>query len=90
MEIRYDERILRLRVRDNGIGMDSQLLSEGGRHGHWGLPGMKERAKSIGAHLEIESGPRQGTEVELTIPGSIAYTESERHTQRAGKKGGAF
>jgi signal transduction histidine kinase len=90
VELRYDERTLRLRVRDDGIGLDSQMLAQGGVEGHWGLPGMKERAKSIGGQLEIESGPRQGTEIELTVPGNIAYVESERQTRGAGQQGRVF
>jgi signal transduction histidine kinase len=44
VEIRYDRRQLRVRVRDNGRGIDPKILGEGGRPGHHGLPGMQERA----------------------------------------------
>ena len=44
-----------------------------GRTGHYGLPGMRERAQSIGGQLEVWSEQGAGTEVELTIPASIAY-----------------
>jgi len=47
-----------------------------GRDGHWGLQGMRERAQQIGAQLEIWSQAGAGTEVELSIPGSIAYAVS--------------
>ena len=76
VEVRYDERMLRLRVRDDGVGMDPSLLAQGAREGHWGLPGMRERANSIGGRLEVWSELHQGTEVEVTIPGTIAYRES--------------
>ncbi|MBV8830782.1 MAG: hypothetical protein JO108_16285, partial [Acidobacteriaceae bacterium] len=46
LDIRYDARVLRLRVRDNGIGMDSNIMANGGRDGHWGIPGMQERARA--------------------------------------------
>lgn len=73
VEIRYALRSLRLCVRDDGIGMNPTVLTEGKRAGHWGLPGMSERAKSIGGKLDVWSGFNQGTEVQLTIPASIAY-----------------
>jgi signal transduction histidine kinase len=71
-DITYGERLLRLRVRDDGKGVDPKLL-DAGRDGHWGLPGMRERAQQIGAQLDIWSEVGAGTEVELRIPGSIAY-----------------
>jgi signal transduction histidine kinase len=74
-EITYGERLLRLRIRDDGKGIDPQQLRVG-REGHWGLPGMRERARQIGAQLDIWSEAGAGTEVELRIPGSIAYGTS--------------
>jgi signal transduction histidine kinase len=73
VEIRYDARRFRVRVRDDGIGIDADLLSQGGRAGHWGLRGMRERAKSIGGQLEVWSEHGAGTEVELTVPAPGAY-----------------
>jgi len=60
-------------VRDDGIGVDPEVLSREGRAGHWGLRGMRERAKRIGGHLEVWSEHGAGTEVELTVPASVAY-----------------
>ena len=71
-EIAYGERLLRLRIRDDGNGIDPKHLNTG-RDGHWGLPGMRERAQEIGAQFEMWSEIGAGTEVELRIPGSIAY-----------------
>jgi signal transduction histidine kinase len=71
-EITYGERLLRLRIRDDGRGIDPKLLKTG-RDGHWGLPGMRERAQQIGAQLDIWSEVGAGTEMDLRIPGSIAY-----------------
>jgi len=75
VEIHYDTRRFRLRVRDNGKGMDPKVLSEGGRTGHYGLPGMHERAKLVGGKLSVWSELNSGTETELTIPASLAYTK---------------
>ena len=72
-EVAYSARFLRLRFRDNGIGIDSEVLKNRGRKGHWGMTGMYERARNVHAHLSIWSRPGAGTEVELTIPASIAY-----------------
>ncbi len=74
VEITYGARQFRLRVRDDGRGIDSKILEEGGRPDHWGMRGMRERAQRIGAQLKIWSGPETGTEVELVIPGGTAYT----------------
>jgi signal transduction histidine kinase len=71
-DITYGERLLRLRIRDDGKGIDPKLL-DAGRDGHWGLPGMRERAGQIGARLDIWSQVGAGTEVDLSIPGSVAY-----------------
>ena len=71
-EITYSEGMFRLRIRDDGQGMPTAILEEG-RSGHYGLPGMRERAREIGAKLSIWSAERAGTEIELSIAGSIAY-----------------
>jgi signal transduction histidine kinase len=72
-EIRYDGQALILLVRDDGKGIDPTVVKEGGRPGHWGLPGIRERAKQIQGHLEFWTENRAGTEVQLTIPGTVAY-----------------
>ena len=71
--ILYDEHLLRLRIRDDGEGIDPKVLEEGGRTGHWGLTGIRERAKRMGAQLNFRSEPGAGTEVQLTVPASVAY-----------------
>ena len=76
MEIRYGERQLRLRVRDDGKGIDPKHLDEQGRAGHYGLRGMRERAKLLGGKLAVWSELDSGTEVELRIPASRAYETS--------------
>jgi signal transduction histidine kinase len=81
VEIRYDERELRLRVRDNGKGIDPKILKASGRPGHWGLPGMRERAQRIGSRLEFWSEAGAGTEVELVVPGAVVY-EKQRDSHR--------
>jgi signal transduction histidine kinase len=72
----YGERQFRLRVRDDGKGIDPEVLDAEGRSGHWGLAGMRERAELIGGQLEIWSQQGSGTQVELSIPASLAYGTS--------------
>jgi len=72
VELTYSLRRLRVQVRDDGCGIDPQIL-QAGRDGHWGLPGMRERADQIGARLRVYSRVGVGTEVDLSVPGHIAY-----------------
>ena len=79
-EIRYDYRKLRLRIRDDGKGIDQEIMAEGAKAGHWGLPGARERATRIGARLDFWSESGAGTEVQLTVPTSREYARP--HAQR--------
>jgi signal transduction histidine kinase len=76
-EVSYGARELRVRIRDDGKGIDRHLL-EAGRARHWGLTNMRERARQIGCDLSLWSEVGAGTEVELRIPGSVAYRPSSR------------
>jgi signal transduction histidine kinase len=86
-EIRYDPAQLRLRIRDDGKGIDAKILHEGSRAGHWGLPGIRERTKRIGARLHFWSEAGAGTEAELTVPASIAYANA---SNASGSDSGGF
>ena len=85
-EIRYDSDIFRLIVRDDGKGIDPKILKDGGRPGHWGLPGVRERASGIGGQLEFWSEAGAGAEVRLTIPAGIAYERSRTREVTRGRK----
>jgi signal transduction histidine kinase len=76
VELRYDERQLRLRVRDDGKGIDPQFLTEQGRAGHYGLQGIRECAKLMDGKLIVWSAPDSGGEVELSVPAARAYPTS--------------
>jgi ligand-binding sensor domain-containing protein/signal transduction histidine kinase len=78
-EISYADDGLVVRIRDDGQGIDSAVL-RGGQPGHFGLLGMRERAKKIHARLGIWSKPGAGTEVEIRVPATIAYRESARRS----------
>jgi len=86
VEIHYDTRQFRLRVRDDGKGIDPEILGEHPRPGHFGLHGMRERAKIAGGQLDVWSELDSGTEIELSIPASKAYaTSSARRSSWSGK-----
>jgi signal transduction histidine kinase len=72
VELEYAPSRLRVLVRDDGRGIDAEVLRSG-RDGHWGLSGMRERAERIGARLKVWSRDEAGTEVEMSIPGNIAF-----------------
>ena len=86
VEIRYDEKYFRLRVRDDGKGIPSDVLSGDGRQGHYGLPGMRERAKLVGGKLTFWTELDSGTEIELLIPGAKVYAKSTRPFWYFGKR----
>ena len=75
LTVRLDYRrdALFLEVHDDGAGIDPAILDAGERPGHWGLMGMRERAKQMSAKLSIESPSGNGTRIMLCIPARIAY-----------------
>jgi signal transduction histidine kinase/streptogramin lyase len=73
VDLMYEEAQLRLRIRDDGQGISVTVLEAGGRPGHFGLMGMRERAQKLGATLEVWSKPGAGTEVDLRVPAKVAY-----------------
>ena len=72
LQIEYSTGQFRILVRDNGLGIDPHML-QSGRDGHFGLSGMRERAERVGGQIKLWSRSEAGTEVELTVPGSIAF-----------------
>jgi signal transduction histidine kinase len=75
VDLRYSEQGLRLRIRDDGKGIDPVVLAQEHLAGHWGLRGMRERAKLIGGTFDVWSQLGGGTEAELTIPAASAYSK---------------
>jgi signal transduction histidine kinase len=74
-ELFYGDTGLRMRIRDNGGGIDPFVLHNAGLQGRWGLLGMRERAKKLSARLEIWSTAGAGTEIDLHVPAAVAYGE---------------
>jgi signal transduction histidine kinase/streptogramin lyase len=73
----YQPRRFSLRVRDDGIGIDADLL-EKGREGHFGFTGMRERAQKISGELTVLSRPGAGTEIDLTVPAGVAFRKDRK------------
>jgi signal transduction histidine kinase len=71
--IHYEPRQLRLVVHDDGKGIDAEKLGRQQVEGHFGLPGMRERAASVKGQLDMRSDRGAGTEIELRVPARTAY-----------------
>jgi ligand-binding sensor domain-containing protein/signal transduction histidine kinase len=77
VEIEYSKRQFRLVVRDDGRGIDPQVL-QARRDEHWGLRGMRQRSERIGARLRVWSRAERGTTVEMCVPGHIAFRSPQQ------------
>lgn len=77
VQIIYDDSVLSVRIRDDGVGIESRLIRHGAPN-HWGLKGMRERANELGGKLDIWTRTSGGTEVELAIPAHGAYKNPSR------------
>jgi signal transduction histidine kinase len=85
MELKYSSKRLCILVRDDGCGIEPTVL-QAGRDGHRGLSGMRERADRIGARLHVMSSSFAGTEIELSVPGNVAFqSQSQRKARWFGK-----
>jgi signal transduction histidine kinase/ligand-binding sensor domain-containing protein len=76
VELCYERKFFSLTVSDNGRGIDPLILAAGGKPAHWGMLGMRERCRKIGAQFSISSPKAGGTEVELRIPSKLAYAST--------------
>jgi signal transduction histidine kinase len=74
-DIHYGVASMTIRIIDDGIGISPQVANEG-RRGHFGIPGMRERATRIGGSLKIGRRREGGTEVTMTVPAAMVYRES--------------
>ena len=88
VEFRYDARQLRLRIRDDGKGIDPAFLTAQGHTGHFGLHGMRERAKVVGGKLTVWTAAESGAEIELIVPAARAYAAPRRRSWFAEKPSG--
>jgi signal transduction histidine kinase/ligand-binding sensor domain-containing protein len=73
VSLSYNKNRLRLCIRDNGMGIEEDVLTRGGRPGHFGLAGMRERAQKIKADFFLTSDKASGTKIEVSVPAAFAY-----------------
>lgn len=64
-------------VRDDGRGFTApRRITDLSEQGHFGIMGMVERAALIGAHLQIESAPGEGTAVIIRVPAASSQPDA--------------
>jgi signal transduction histidine kinase/streptogramin lyase len=78
INLSFGAKQLGLHIRDDGVGIPDEILARGQADGHYGLPGMRERAEELGGSLSIDSTRGAGTDVSFTIPARLAYAGEER------------
>ena len=76
VEIQYDQRQLRLRVRDNGKGIDPSVWTKAAAPDTTACRACRNAPSWRGASWLVWSERDSGTEIELTIPAALAYAES--------------
>ncbi|GGC66836.1 sensor histidine kinase [Undibacterium terreum] len=82
VELDYNMPHFRMIIRDDGRGIDNDVIAAGSRPDHWGLAGMQERAKKINARLKLWSRTGAGTEWEFVLPAQLAYASGKRKEKR--------
>jgi signal transduction histidine kinase len=70
----YGDRLFQIQIQDNGCGINEETINLG-RPGHYGIPGMKERAERLGGRIFIRSSIGEGTEINLTLPAQLLYQD---------------
>jgi len=78
VEIGYQPQVLTVTFSDDGVGMDPAVVAAGGKDGHFGLIGMRERTKKMGGRLSTANLDGGGLRTTLTVPGGIAYLRERR------------
>lgn len=78
VEVRYSFRGMHLQISDDGMGIPKAVMEAGKLHGHFGLPGLHERAAKLHAALQIESAGGCGTRVYLRVSARFSYLRSKK------------
>jgi ligand-binding sensor domain-containing protein/signal transduction histidine kinase len=67
VDLRFEEGVVRLSVRDDGCGFDVEHAAQAAS-GHFGLAGIRERVHNLGGELSLLSRPGRGSEVVVEVP----------------------
>jgi signal transduction histidine kinase len=82
VKLTYHPSRLSVSIRDDGIGIATDVISLGGRRGHFGLAGMRERAEKIKGDFNLSSRAGWGTKIEVSVPAMIAYVKQPAFRSR--------
>jgi signal transduction histidine kinase len=85
LELTYEAKQLRLLCRDNGRGMETEVANAGFKAGHWGIPGMRERARNLGCNLELSSSAKTGTRIQVCVEAQKVYRIDKNGAQRVSR-----
>jgi two-component system, NarL family, sensor kinase len=64
---RADDRVV-LKIADDGIGFDQELVADRVAEGHIGLGSLLARVDAMGGMMDVDSAPGRGTTVTVTSP----------------------
>jgi signal transduction histidine kinase len=77
VELRLENNLVRLSVRDNGIGLQDNRS----RPGRFGLIGISERVAILGGTLSLGPSPGGGTTIEVAMPARQENAENNSDTR---------
>ena len=84
--VSFGERDFSLHVRDDGAGVNTDVLAQKDRPPHGDLQGLRQRSQRLGARLEVRSFNRTGTELALRIPAGVAYGRPAQYKRSSSDK----
>jgi signal transduction histidine kinase len=82
ISVAYERSRLLLTIIDDGVGIAPEILRRGGREGHFGLVGLRERAHRIHGALTLTSAPGEGVRLTLSVPAGVAYAAAAERAPR--------
>lgn len=87
VKVEYRRGSLRMSVTDDGCGIDLVALAQRGKTRHFGLTGMRERAKQLGASFWVGADGGAGTRIIVVVPARTAYRDTFNWSwQREGRQ----
>jgi len=87
VELIFEPEKISLIIRDNGRGFKApESPAEFAPAGHYGFLGIHEKAEQIGANFDVDSAPRHGTEIKVSLPLSTSAMKRAGIKSAAGNK----